>query len=322
MPGVESFWRRHFTLSSPMTIMAAGVVIALVTGLIGATIWTSSDSAEVRSAGSSAASIPLPTTEPTSEQQTTTTKPDLSMDAIEKKIAPLVWTVNTLDQAGQPSVASAFVVGAAGGQTFLITSLAAVNASTQMPAPVITVQNGSFNGPATLWTWEDDRDLALLAVSRPRAENIEWDNEKPDPKAGDRIFAIAGGPDNRVTPGLLTAVNGGVFQHNIFIDDARRGGPIVNIKGEVIGISSAAFTGGGLPTDAAFFAVPIHGLCDAVMVCGGANAPQAGTPGATKSSSSSSSSTTSTPSSTGTRRTTTTTTAPDDTTDAPTTTQG
>lgn len=303
MPDVKDFWRRHLTLSSPLTIVLAGLVIAVVTGLAGATVWTSSESTEVRRAGSSASSITLPAAEQTSEPLTTTTKPDLSIEAIGKRIAPLVWTVSTLDQAGQPSQASAFAVGTSRGQTYLITSLAAVSATTQMPAPPITVQNGSFSGPATLWTWEEERDLALLAVSRPRADIPEWRNEKPDPQAGDRVFAVSAGPDNPVTPGILTKAGGGVFQHNIFIDGARRGGPIVNVKGEVIAISSAAFTGGGTPTDAAFFAVPIHGLCDAVMLCGGVNAPRADSPGVATGSPSSSSSS----SSTGPRRTTTTT---------------
>jgi S1-C subfamily serine protease len=306
MPSVDSFWRRHLSLSSPLTIVLAGVVIAIVTGLIGATIWTSSDSAEVRRADSAPSSSPLPTGETIPEQQTTTTKPDLSMEAIEKKVAPLVWTLNTLDEAGRPAQASAFVVGTTGGQTFLITSLAAVAASTQAPAPTITAENGTFNGPATLWTWDATRDLALLAVGRPRAENIDWANNKPDPKAGDKIFALSGGPDNKIAPGILTSAAGGVYQHNIFIDDARRGGPLVNIKGEVIGVSSAAFTGGGNPTDAAFFSVPIHGLCDTVIHCAGANTPRADSPGAVPAASSSTTSSSTSTSSTGVRRTTTT----------------
>lgn len=306
MPDVESFWRRHFALSSPLTIILIGIVIAVVTGVVGATIWTSSDSAEIRRAASSPSSVALPAGETIPELQTTTTKPDLNIETIEKKITPLVWTLSTLDVSGQPSQASAFVVGVTGGQTYLITSLAAVEAATRTPAPPITVENGSFTGPATLWTWEAERDLALLAVDRPRAENIEWANGKPDPKEGDRIFAISGGPDSRATPGILGSVSGSVYQHNIFIDDIRRGGPIVNIKGEVIAIASAAFTGGGNPTDTAFFSVPIHGVCVHTIRCAGANALRADTPGATPESASSTSSTTSPPTTSGTRRTTTT----------------
>lgn len=321
MPDVKNFWRRHFTLSSPLTIVLAGVVIALITGLVGAAVWTSSDSAEVRRAGSTPSSLVLPGAEETSQVQTTTTKPDLSMDAIDQKVAPLVWSVTTLDVTGQPSQASAFVVGTSRGQVYLITSLAAVSAAVQTPAPPITVHNGGFEGPATLWTWEEDRDLALLAVSRPRVDIPEWRNDKPDPQAGDRIFAVSAVPDNRVTPGILTNAAGGVFQHNIFIDDGRRGGPLVNIKGEVIAISSAAFTGGGVPTDSTFFAVPIHGLCDVVMLCGGVNAPRADSPGVATSEPSSSSSSSSS-STTGAPRRTTTTAGDTDTTEETPTTEG
>lgn len=278
MPSVDSFWRRHFALSSPLTIILIGGVIAVITGLAGATIWTGSESAEVRRAGSAPSSNALPT-ETVPEIETTTTKPDLSVEAIDTKIAPFAWTLNTLDQSGRPSQASAFVVGTSGRQTFLITSLDAVAAATREPAPEITAQNGTFNGPATLWTWDEERDLALLAVDRPRAESLEWAGTNTA-KAGDRVFAISSNPDNRVTPGVLTKTASSALEHNIFIDDARRGGPIVNIKGEVIAISSAAFTGGGDPTDSAFFAVPIHKICDTTIHCAGTNAPRADAPDA------------------------------------------
>src|SRR5262249_15428128 len=162
-------------------------------------------------------------TEPPTEE-TTTTKPDLSMETLESKVAPMVWSVTTLDPSGQPSVASAFVVGSAGGKTFLITSLAAVEASIQAPGPQITAAHGSFNGPADIWTWDDTRDLALLSVDRSRADEIPWANTKPDPKANDRVFALSSG-QAKVSPGILTGVSPSRYQHNIFIDDERRGGP-------------------------------------------------------------------------------------------------
>ncbi|HUQ62933.1 MAG TPA: trypsin-like peptidase domain-containing protein [Acidimicrobiales bacterium] len=279
MPSVDSFWRRHFALSSPLTIILSGGVIAVVVGLVGATIWTGSESAEVRRAGSSPSSNALPT-ETVPEIETTTTKPDLSMESIDTKISPFAWALSTLDQSGRPSQASAFVVGVSGRQTFLITSLAAVEAATRNPAPEITAQNGTFNGPAILWTWDEEHDLALLAVNRPRAESLEWAANNNAAKAGDRIFAVSSDPDNRVTPGVLTRTTSSVLEHNIFIDDARRGGPIVNIKGEVIAMSSAAFTGGGDPTDSTFFSVPIRELCATLIHCAGTNPPQAGTPDA------------------------------------------
>jgi S1-C subfamily serine protease len=305
----EPFWRRHFYPPSPYGILVVAVVLVVVVALIGAAMWTGSDSAVIRRKVSTP-TRGLPVAAPI-DQDTTTTKPDLSSDTIEKKIAPMVWSVSTLDPSGQPAVASAFAVGSASGQTFLITSLAAVQSSIQAPGPPITAANGSFNGPATLWTWDDQRDLALLAVGRSRADEIPWHNDKPDPKTDDKIFAISSASDNKVSPGILTGVSPTRYQHNIFIDDQRRGGPIVNIKGEVVAISSAAFTGGGTATDAAFFAVPIHGICDVIIRCGGANAPRADTPGAPVSTSSSTPD--SSTSSSSVRRSTTSSTAGDET---------
>lgn len=301
----EPFWRRHLLPPSPWAAIGVAVVLVVGIALAGAAIWTGSDSAVIRRSGSTVVTGVPATEAPAAE--TTTTKPDLSVETLQKKVAPLVWSISTLDPSGQPAVASAFVVGSVGGQSFLVTSLAAVEASIQAPGPVITATNGTFNGPAALWTWDDSRDLALLAVSRSHADQIPWAEGNPMPKANDRVFALGSG-DAKVSPGILTGVSGSRDQHNIFIDDQRRGGPIVDIKGDVVAVSSAAFTGGGTPTDAAFFGVPIHALCEAMIRCGGANAPQSDTAG-----SSSTTSGTGPSSSSTTRRSTTTTEATEET---------
>ncbi|HYX43791.1 MAG TPA: serine protease, partial [Acidimicrobiales bacterium] len=187
-----------------------------------------------------------------------------------RTLGPAVWTVNTLNSAGQPVTGSAFVVGSPGGQGLLITSLAVVEAATRQPAPEIAVMGGGYNGNATLWTWDEGRDLALLAVSRS-AIPPEWANESTPLRVGDRIFAVGGG--GKVAPGIVTGVNASAVQHNVFIDDSLRGGPLVNPKGDVVAVASAAFTGGGKPTDTSFFGVPIRAICAGVLRCGEAALP-------------------------------------------------
>jgi len=46
------------------------------------------------------------------------------------KVGPSVWFVQTLDEAGQPAVGSAFVVASDADQTFLVTAFSAVRAAT------------------------------------------------------------------------------------------------------------------------------------------------------------------------------------------------
>jgi hypothetical protein len=205
---------------------------------------------------------------------TTTTRPDLSMEGIDEKLRPLMWSVNTLDANGLPSVGWAFSAGTTEGRTLLLTSLAVVEAATRAPGPEIKVQNGSFNGPATLWTWEESRDLALLVISRGNLPAIPWAGENPAPRAGDRLFLVAA---DRVSPGLVTGYSSEALQHNIFVDDPLRGGALVNIKGEVLAVASAAYSGGGQPTDNAFFSPPLRKACARVLVCPGV-APGGGAP--------------------------------------------
>src|SRR5438309_11874921 len=52
-----------------------------------------------------------------------------TLDNLMKKVAPSLWFVHTLDDAGQPSVGSAFVVASDSNQTLLLTSFTTVRAA-------------------------------------------------------------------------------------------------------------------------------------------------------------------------------------------------
>jgi hypothetical protein len=85
---------------------------------------------------------------------------------------------------------------------------------------------------------------------------------------GAKVFVVGG--DAKLKPGVISAVSDQAVQHNVFVDDNLRGGAVVNVKGEVIAVSSAAYTAGGQPTDTAFFGVPVRLSCAAVLSCSGA----------------------------------------------------
>ncbi|MEQ1786023.1 MAG: trypsin-like peptidase domain-containing protein, partial [Acidimicrobiales bacterium] len=92
-----------------------------------------------------------------------------------------VWFVSTRDEAGGPSVGSAFVVFADAEQSFLVTSYDAVRANTEEPIPGITIRKGDEELPATLTAWDPPNDLALLSVARPNLRALTWAD--PDPPA-------------------------------------------------------------------------------------------------------------------------------------------
>src|SRR5207249_8391304 len=108
------------------------------------------------------------------------------------KVGPSVWFVQTLDDAGQPSVGSGFVVASDADQTFLVTSFAAVRAATRNPGPPITVAKGNDAEKATLWTWQEDHDLALLIIKKGNQPKLNWVSGKPAVKLGERVFAVSG----------------------------------------------------------------------------------------------------------------------------------
>ena len=267
----KPFFRRHFWPPSALGIVAISVVVSMVVGFTGALIYTSSDNAQI-AAVDPTDQARIPPTVPQTPEPTgpTTTKPleILNADGIAKKAAPSVWSVSSLDDAGRPVEGSGFIAGSFGGQTYVLTSLSIVRAATRLPGPEIVVRNGGTEVKATLWTWQEDRDLALLVTGRT-APSLPWADNNPAAKAGDKVYLVgaAGGP----VAGVISNVSGTSIQHNVHVDVQRQGAPLVNEKGQVLGIASLSYNPGG-GTDTIFYAVPIDAACERVLTCGGGNA--------------------------------------------------
>lgn len=210
--------------------------------------------------------------------QTSTTRPpeDLTEDEVADRVAGTVRGVQTRDVAGNPVTGTAFVVGSFGGQTLLLTSFEVVQASTRIPGPGISLDG---NRQATLWTWEESRDLALL-VTGGSIESLPWATVAPKP--GDKVWV--GGAGQKMSAGIVLTASDTAIEHNIFVDDVRRGAPLVNQRGELLGMTSLAFNPGGRGTDAMFSAVPIRAACERILKCGSGNTapePEGATSGTT-----------------------------------------
>ena len=210
-----------------------------------------------------------PTSEPAGP--TTTKAPEiLNPEGIAKKAGPSIWSVSSLDDAGRPVEGSGFIAGSFGGQTYLITSLSIVRAATRIPGPDIVVRNGGTEVRATLWTWQEDRDMALLVTGRT-APSLSWADGDPAAKPGDKVYVL-GGSGGAAVAGVVSSVSATSIQHNIFIDERRQGAPLLNDRGQILGMVSLALTPGAGATDTTFYAVPIAAACDRVLACGTGNA--------------------------------------------------
>ena len=200
-----------------------------------------------------------------------------TLDNLLKNASPSVWFVHTLDQNGQPSVGTAFVVASDSNQTLLLTSFNTVRAATHQPGPTVSVSRGSEDDKVQLWTWQEAKDLALLILQKPNQPRLNWSGDSPAVKTGDRVFAVSGlgAGGGSITQGLVADVSGTGIMSDTQIAPMFQGGPLINSKGDVVGVASRAYAPLGFPSDGVFFSVPIRSACDQVLRCpsGTPNAP-------------------------------------------------
>ena len=191
-----------------------------------------------------------------------------TLDALIKKAGPAVWFVRTLDSAGQPSVGSAFVVASDSNESLLLASYTTIEAMTRSPGPGMTVRKGDTEVKATLWTWQPERDLALIKIARGNQPKLKFASTS-NLKAGERVFALSGlgAAGAAITQGFIADVSSAGIQHDAATGQAFQGGPLVNSEGDVLAMSSRAYAPLGFRTDDVFFGVPARAACDRVLKC-------------------------------------------------------
>jgi S1-C subfamily serine protease len=194
------------------------------------------------------------------------------------KAKPSVWFVSTLDQAGAPSVGSAFVVFSDNQTSFLLTSYTTIQAATQQPGPVVTLRKqGEPDLTATVFTWDPAHDLALLSVPRPSLPALPWATANPPAKIGDRMFAISGlgSTGAAITQGFVADVSADGLQHDAPVGTQFQGGPLINSDGEVVAVASRTYSPLGFQPQSVFFAPLVRVSCNSVLKCPNGN-PQPG----------------------------------------------
>jgi S1-C subfamily serine protease len=192
-----------------------------------------------------------------------------TLNSLLEKSAPSVWFVSTLDEAGQPSVGSAFVVFSDGEQSFLLASFNTVRAATQAPAPEITVRKGDEELPVELTSWDPANDLALLTLDRANLPALQWAPTDPPLQIGDRVFVVSGlgAAGGSISQGFVADVSANGIQHDSPVGAAFQGGPLLNSAGEVLAVASRAYSPLGFAPEAVFFGVPIRTSCNEVIRC-------------------------------------------------------
>ncbi len=263
------FLKRHFWPPSLLGGLVIGLGVALFVGFLGAGIYTSSEQGRIDAEDDRAVTAPTLPPLVTATAPTTTTLAELSPEEIKGRMAPSVWTIATLDDAGRPIEGSAFVAGSSSGETFLLSSLSLVRSATRVPAPAITASNRGTSLEATLFTWHEERDLALLTIPRT-VPSLVWAGDAGVLRPEQKVYAAAAGG---VAAGVIVSSAPGVIGHNIFTDGIREGAPLLNARAEVIGVLSSRYDPTNTATDRLFYAVAVSSACERVLRCGAPPTP-------------------------------------------------
>jgi serine protease Do len=111
------------------------------------------------------------------------------------------------------------------------------------------------NLPAALIGSDPATDIAVLRIEAPNIEALPL-GESDDLRVGQQIFAVGNpyGLEESVTRGIIsakgrqTASDSSIeyIQHDAAVNQGNSGGPLLNVRGEIVGINSAIFsrTGG------------------------------------------------------------------------------
>lgn len=181
---------------------------------------------------------------------------------------PSVWSVQTFDTDGAPVIGSAFVIAADAEKSFLLTSYNVVKAATIRPGPDITVRKGKEEKKATLWTWQEERDLALLIIDVPTLPRLDW-APASEVRLGTQVFAVSGlgTAGGAITQGFVADVSTLGLQHSAPTGRSFEGGPILNDQGKVVAVASRSYAPLGIASDGVYFVPPIASACQKVLKC-------------------------------------------------------
>jgi S1-C subfamily serine protease len=192
-----------------------------------------------------------------------------ALQNLDKKVAPSLFFVSTLDQNGQPAVGTAFAIASDSNQTLLLTSYTTIVAATKKPGPPVTVRQGGSTTTVQVYNWDPATDLALILLPKGNTPSLQPAPESPGPQIGDRLFSVAGigSLGAEATQGTISDVSASGVQHTAPVGPAFQGGPMVNAEGQVVAVASRGYTPLNFQTDSVWFAPMIRAACSRVLTC-------------------------------------------------------
>lgn len=202
----------------------------------------------------------------TSENVKTTTVEEISdlKNAINNVYESAVYIEVTGDRVS--SSGSGFVYKTDDNYGYILTNHHVINNGKKF---VVTFSDGT-ESEASLVSSDEYYDIAVLKLSKDKVKKVATLGDSSNIELGDTVFTV-GAPLGKeymgtITKGIVSGINRmvsvsnnylmEVIQTDASINSGNSGGPICNIKGEVIGITSSKLIGSGV--EGMGFAIPIN----------------------------------------------------------------
>lgn len=191
----------------------------------------------------------------------------IDVNSVVRRIAPSVFTIRAGRASG--SGFAAYRLGSDDGPSLVVTSFHVVSDARRRGDARITLEQdeGETSFVGKMFAFDRENDIALIEVEErlPLLESAWGNGDRP--REGDAVVAYGtplGMLADSATQGIVSAVRGNFIQTDVQVHPGNSGGPLLNGRGEVIGIVAAEL--GGRGGDGLAVAVDMRLACDLVRV--------------------------------------------------------
>lgn len=126
----------------------------------------------------------------------------------------------------------------------------------------VKVSQGGRNLGGDVWSWDVENDVALL-LTIGTVNTIDIATSKP--KRGDFVMAVGSpyGIEGSVSTGIVSNLDDDTILTDAAVDPGNSGGPLVNAKGQLVGINAWGWEG----SKGNSHAIKPGVLCRSILVC-------------------------------------------------------
>ena len=179
-------------------------------------------------------------------------------------VTPITQTNIFGQEVSTPVSGSGFIITEDG---YILTNYHVVEDANEMNYPIKVATYAGDEYDATIVGYDEENDVALLKIDATGLTPVTIGSIE-DTKVGETVYAI-GNPLGELTytftNGIVSALDREIvtesgisinmFQTNVAINAGNSGGPVINSRGEIVGIASAKYSDTGV--EGLGFAIPI-----------------------------------------------------------------